>query len=402
MEAEERPTKIRKVEHPSDSAQAEVCLSQERADGEFANMEQSAPPADEQIHHEADKASSELQEGANCDAASHPGTEQLSKNQQKKLKRQQQWDAGLEARKIKRKERTKASKQRKRDLLQEKILAGEDISQRPKVKATQLPITFVLDCDFDDLMQEHELKSLAGQITRCYSDNRNAHLRAHLVVSSFGGKLKERFDGVLAKHHESWKGVRFLSEDFVQVAEKAKEWMKGKDGGELAGFLQRQAASDDSESNADAGEVIYLSSEGEVTLDRLNPYSTYIIGGLVDHNRHKGLCHKRAKDRGIKTARLPIGEFLQMNSRAVLATNHVSEIMLRWLELGSWGDAFMEVIPSRKGGTLRAPGSSEGQSEDGQGSENQGDMPIAAPSATEDGDGVAATPDNPEELAQQS
>ena len=43
-----------------------------------------------------------------------------------------------------------------------------------------------------------------------------------------------------------------------------------------------------------------------------------------------------------------------MTSRFVLATNHVCEIMLRWLELGAWGEAFMKVMPKRKGGVLKA------------------------------------------------
>jgi tRNA (guanine9-N1)-methyltransferase len=91
----------------------------------------------------------------------------------------------------------------------------------------------------------------------------------------------------------------------------------------------------------------------------LSPYSTYIVGGLVDKNRHKGICYKIAKERGIKTAKLPIGEYLEMQSRKVLATNHVVEIMVRWLECGDWGEAFMKVIPKRKGVKLR-----EGEQQD--------------------------------------
>jgi tRNA (guanine9-N1)-methyltransferase len=102
-----------------------------------------------------------------------------------------------------------------------------------------------------------------------------------------------------------------------------------------------------------SNQVIYLSSESDNTINELRPYGIYVIGGLVDRNRHKGICYKRAMDREVMTAKLPIGEFLQMNSRYVLATNHVNEIMLKWLEVGDWGDAFMKVIPKRKGGALK-------------------------------------------------
>jgi tRNA (guanine9-N1)-methyltransferase len=122
---------------------------------------------------------------------------------------------------------------------------------------------------------------------------------------------------------------------------------------------EQAAAEGDAEKPQDAlaeGEVIYLSSESDNVLTHLTPGSTYIIGGLVDKNRHKGICHKRAVARGIKTAKLPIGEFLEMKSRQVLVTNHVLEIMLKWMEFGDWGKAFMTVLPERKGAKLKQDG----------------------------------------------
>jgi tRNA (guanine9-N1)-methyltransferase len=214
-------------------------------------------------------------------------------------------------------------------------------------------------------------------------------------VCSFGGKLKERFDGVLGRMYESWKGVRWFGEGFVEVSEKAKEWMaEEKVGGKLAGsfgkYCDDEAEVDDElkETLKKQGEVVYLSSEASEDLTELKPYSTYIIGGLVDKNREKGICFKRAREAGVRTARLPIGSFMEMQSRKVLATNHVNEIMLKWLECGDWGEAFMKAIPKRKGGKLKNGGKGSGkegrkdgeegdagdggEDEDGEANENDG------------------------------
>ena len=280
----------------------------------------------------------------------------LSKNQAKKFRRQLDWDAKREDRKSLRKEKNQAKRERyraQRDAIPPEIRRERALAYVP---STQLPITLLLDCDFDDKMRDNERISLAGQITRSYSENKNAKFRTHLAVSSFGGKLRERFEGVLAGNYVHWKGTYFCTEDFVDVAEKAKEWMKPEEkyGGVLKGVFDKYGQGDEDVKKAqDEGEVIYLSSDSDYTLTELKPYSTYIIGGLVDKNREKGICHRRAVKKGVKTARLPIGEYLDMASRKVLATNHVVEIMLQWLECGDWGEAFMRVIPKRKGGHLK-------------------------------------------------
>lgn len=303
------------------------------------------------------------------DASSTAAAPPLSKNKIKKLKRDQAWEDNRQKRKVKRKEKVQEKKQRKRNAREEAGLAipgavdgGVAETHQAEVEkarwrnVVQVPITLVIDCGFDDLMHDGERKSLCSQITRCYSDNHKAPFRAHLAISSFGGHLKERFDNVLSSHHQSWRGVRFLEDNFVEVADQAQEWMKGAQGGKCAGALiskedSKRTSTEDEKDNA--GEVIYLTSDSPCTLEKLLPNSTYIIGGIVDRNRHKGICYKKAMDWGMKTAKLPIGDYMQMSSRFVLATNHVVEIMLRWLELGDWGEAFLQVVPKRKGGVLK-------------------------------------------------
>ncbi|KAF1950274.1 tRNA m(1)G methyltransferase domain-containing protein [Byssothecium circinans] len=367
MESEERPAKMRKLEHSEGTDEVE-------ADGTPLNggvEPQNVTIATEQLSAVTEPGEENI---ANPVQGNSEGTPKLSKNALKKQRKLEQWEAGREDRKVKRKEQVKAKKERRRQEYAEKIASGEEIirNHRParhsEGSGTLIPITVIFDCDFDDMMFENELKSLGLQLTRCYSDNRKAPFRFHVGISSFGGKLKERFDGILAKQYTSWKGVHFCDEDFVEVSEKARGWMKGENGGSVAGALQENDAAvvkDGAGEAEEEGEIIYLSAESDVTLERLKPNSTYIIGGLVDKNRHKGICYKRATERGIKTAKLPIGEFLQMKSRQVLTTNHVMEIMLRWVEYDDWGKAFMTVLPKRKGGMLKSEAGQEDDVEGG-------------------------------------
>jgi tRNA (guanine9-N1)-methyltransferase len=492
MEAAERPAKLRKLEHSTldeEHAMADNDVSIKAPPSQMTvdartegadQLESTAADATETNEPDADDSDSPASEdhtepetpGEQSASALRP-----SKNALKKMRKKESWDAGRDARKLKRKQKIAEKRIRKRAakevaqaaaaakaakgeanqkgkkitnfqdpfLVPEILMEAEDLADKPsRFLHTRLPLTFVIDCGFDNLMTEREMISLGSQLTRSYSDNNKAPFQAHIFVSSWGGQLKERFDTVLEKHHENWRGVTFVEEDFVVAAERAKEVMRGKTAGKLAGAFNPEkiyktsvangsedvartasvgeetvkekdmnaekpqpavtaseekepskaeqpapAAEEDTEKPENGvsmeaqhstnghlddskeaaavepvqapeveirqeGEIIYLTSDSPHTLDRLQPYSTYIIGGLVDKNRHKGICYKIACDRGIKTAKLPIGEFMEMQSRFILATNHVVEIMVRWLECGDWAESFVKVMPKRKGGVLKA------------------------------------------------
>jgi hypothetical protein len=57
-------------------------------------------------------------------------------------------------------------------------------------------------------------------------------------------------------------------------------------------------------------------------ITELQPEEVYVIGGIVDRNRFKGLCFERAKELGIKHGQLPISENIKLKSRKVLTVNH--------------------------------------------------------------------------------
>lgn len=474
MEAEERPTKLRKLNStgatgsPGDTD----ALSLANGAGTAAEsldvsslqnskpLERAANDADPPEEGDGSKHDSEDDEmndhaTATTQASGQNGelAQPMSKNQLKKLRKREEWEAGRDYRKAKRKQKTQERKARKRaakeeeeqrlQLLQEGQAGDSGAAKIPPIpskprfsRPVQVPMTIIIDCGFDDLMMEKERISLGSQVTRSYSDNWRAPFQTNLVISSWGGQLKERFDTVLNKHYLNWKGVKFCEGDFVEAARQAEEFMKGPKGGKLKGLFEKATAVDNgqgqgqgqgqgetsnkiessqvprssepdlptsngqtdqpetttlenanpaqterlpppsepepkptttqSEESSPTGEIIYLTSDSPDTLTTLSPYSTYIIGGLVDKNRHKGICYRRACERGIRTAKLPIGEFMEMTSRKVLATNHVVEIMIRMLEgNGDWGEAFERVIPKRKGGRLRSGGRATGHGGEG-------------------------------------
>lgn len=339
----------------------------------------------------------------------------ISKNQLKKLKRQKLWEQKREDRKALRKDKRHEKTARRRLERDEKaaklaeeqgidksaalkqIVAAEQKEPKPKVV---VPVAFIIDCDFEKYMRETELVSLGAQITRSYAMNRAGQYQAHVLVSSWGGFLKERFETVLQNTHLNYRGVRFVDYDFVEAGKTAWGIMHGPRGGRscpaLGGEQQdtekqsgdKAAGAGDEAGNAETStekeapptpeftteSIVYLSADSPHVLEKLEPYTSYVIGGLVDRNREKLLCQKRAEEKGIRTAKLPIGDYMQMASRQVLATNHVVEIMSKWLETGDWGVAFQEVIPKRKGGKLKGVDGEEGEEDDGKDAEAEAEQ----------------------------
>ena len=234
---------------------------------------------------------------------------------------------------------------------------------------------FIIDCQFEDLMTPEELVSMSGQLTRCYSDRRKSAMKPRLVITSFGGALEERFEGVLNNQHKAWD-VEFNPDHIATVTAKASREKDNvvKENPTETPIAQKgspDADNDRSEDLSSSGEVVYLTSDSPDTLHSLKPHSKYIIGGLIDKNRHKGICYRRAQEMGIQTARLPIGDYMKMSTRHVLTINQVHDIMLKWLECRDWGQAFLNVIPRRKGGELLTsepdvPPQKETSAEDGE------------------------------------
>jgi len=95
--------------------------------------------------------------------------------------------------------------------------------------------------------------------------------------------------------------------------------------------------------------LIYLSPDSPNVMQELSHDKIYIVGGIVDHNRLKGLSYNTATKLGVATARLPLLEnFPDMNDVSI-NINHVFEILTDLAEGKSWKEAISAHVPTRKG-----------------------------------------------------
>ncbi|KAK1175760.1 hypothetical protein AOXY_G459 [Acipenser oxyrinchus oxyrinchus] len=248
----------------------------------------------------------------NWDQTGQP--ESISKRQMKKLMRHKQWEEQRDIRKQKRKEKKIKRKLERLSQVEE----GADCSAKKRIRneVVHSRARLVIDCSFDSLMVLKDVKKLHKQIQRCYAENRRALHPVQFFLTSHGGQLKQNMDEN-DKGWVNWKDIHVKSEHYNDVLKK--------------------------------DELVYLTSDSPNVLKELDETKAYVIGGLVDHNHHKGITYQRAMELGIEHAQLPLGNFVKMNSRKVLAVNHVFEIILAYLEKRDWKEAFFTILPQRKG-----------------------------------------------------
>ena len=255
----------------------------------------------------------------------------MSKRQRKRLQKRQFF---VEHRKIKRKEKKERKKAEKRKLQEEKetedgkegVSSASDNLTNNKEKLScekkfrsmnsehASSLRVAIDLSFDDLMTDRDIHKLLKQIQRTYSINRRADRPIQLYLTSFGGRSKTILDEIHCKY-TSWD-VHIKEESYGDV------------------FSQE--------------DLVYLTSDSPNVLSEVDESKAYIIGGLVDHNHHKGLCYNLAVERGIAHARLPISECVKLKSRTVITVNHVFEIMLLYSQTKDWKESLVQVLPARK------------------------------------------------------
>jgi len=175
-----------------------------------------------------------------------------------------------------------------------------------------------IDCSFEEKMTSKEIGSLSNQIRYCYAANKKSDMPIRFSTTSLSSQTfhnLKKVDGF----PEQWcsRGFSYSDKSLVELS-------------------------------PDKQNIIYLTSDSENTMEQLDNTKTYVIGGIVDRNRHKGLTKLKAEELGIATAKLPIDEYLKLFATKVLTCNHVFEILLHFQKSQDWLKAMMAVLPERK------------------------------------------------------
>jgi len=277
-------------------------------------VEDERPLADLKLEENTEKKENVEEDGKDS------SMDNLSKRAKKKMLKRQQWIDTKQERRAKEKEKRKRKmeERRKEGGFEESRSESRKKLKQSKMSESQCKVGVVFDLQFEGLMSQRDLGKTLKQIMKCYSLNRRLANPLQLHMTSFTGRARE----------EMAKNQGF------------ENWDMNFEEGRYEEALSRDR-------------LVYLTSESEQVITELEGDKCYIIGGIVDHNSQKGLCHREAEALGIPTARLPIDQYMQMRTRKVLTVNHVFEILAAVSQGRGWGEALVQVIPGRKGATVR-------------------------------------------------
>ncbi|KAL7282698.1 hypothetical protein ACG7TL_004172 [Trametes sanguinea] len=352
-----------------------------------------APPANAAIPHTIEPAPT------SASPAPDSGAQPLSKKAQKKLAKA----AYIAERKKERRAAEKERRKEKKRLLAEKLAAGEldpeeeaELQKRKRQRTDKGPRTFfnarvVVDLGFDEMMTENEVKSLTSQLAYTYSANRKAeHPFSSLLFTSLNGRTLERMDATNNAAYKRWVGAEWWAEGYERLWANTEDAQRQEDDAESSRERvkdgQGEAAAQDDDAvgasrstkakgHAKAAQdtVVYLTADADDELTELKEGETYIIGGIVDHNRYKNLCLNKSKEHNIRSARLPIGTYLsELRTRKVLTVNQTFEILLKWVDTRDWEQALYSVIPKRKFNTEGRRRGGGGSSKGGESADEHG------------------------------
>src|ERR1700755_93159 len=99
---------------------------------------------------------------------------------------------------------------------------------------------------------------MSSQLTRCHAVNKRSLKPVELSITSLNGRLGQRMESELKGVHHRWKRVNISADPYETVFK-----------------------------DIEPENLIYLTADSDNVIQSLETDKVYIIGGIVDKNRHK-------------------------------------------------------------------------------------------------------------------
>lgn len=343
------------------------------SDGEMQENAEELNDLEEDVNDADEQVSGEI-EGENNSNNETSTKKRLTKAEKKQLAREryrQMLHAARERKRQRKKEEKKlqnadrpAFRPDERDTESNVHFVNEDRKIRKQqelrnfLKKCDLNFEVILDCAWEKEHNSQALTSLIQQISYCYGANRKTPHPCIVRLFGMGPEMKEKLRKV---NCANWKGFHAYDEDFTA---HINDWYSLESvispsvscvtagAAVYSTEVPDNAVSEDVDIDLSVPtrkrQLVYLTSDAEETLEKLDSNCTYVIGGIVDRNRLKGVTYHKACSHKIRTAKLPIKEWFTMSATHILTVNHVFEIMLNFQETRSWIEAMNMVLPKRK------------------------------------------------------
>ena len=191
-------------------------------------------------------------------------------------------------------------------------------------EAAKTAVRVCVDLDFLNFMGEKEVNSIKTQLGYVYASNSKATHPLSVTFASYTEDYEKALRTV--ESWRNWRGVCFEPRSYVDA------FTDTTDGGAGGDFARVRPVSNRTD-------IVYLTADAEEELGpTLDPTKIYVIGGIVDHNQHKGLCHSRAQRDGVSCARIPIDAAVQARIKGshIFTVNHVFDMLLGVNGGSSW------------------------------------------------------------------
>ena len=344
------------------------------------------PPSSSSVKANVQEGEEKKEGEATTAAATADGAPVMSRKQKNRLLREQHRKEAWKAKRKQERERKRQKRAAAAALAKESNVPDSWVPRKRK-KATWKEIdelgikpsaTVVIDLFFSDKMTPKESKSLINQICYSYSYNGRSKVVEDEEETSNNGDVSaktnaetvEKSDDVTEKSGGEDEAVSKRAPEIPKFFDIVMSSFKGpivEFADNLSGKEFWRFTSWDPRHLTEIypkEKIVYLTSESENVLDDVVDDKVYVIGGIVDHNRLKGITHEDATKRGLYTARLPLDKYVDMQSRKVLTVNHVFMILLGVLNTHDWSKTLSAVLPKRKDPHFKKDSENEEENEE--------------------------------------